>query len=231
MKSRLFLSLLLLLAGYALAQGLTSDEILANLTTTADSLQDASFLLTGRLIDSDGTEIALEIEIEFIPKKQIARAYILQPDALADNFIVLDGDSIYNYIFLTNQITIFKADDPDALGGLIPQGDGSTFEVTLDLDTLFAGWQTGVESYLDTPAGPAYQLRFDNLDSSPDVLIDHVTATVIDESWIPYQLVFYQEDGSVLAELKFEDFIRDQGLDPAEITYLPEDAEIIDERR
>ncbi len=222
-------TLLAALASLATAQDLSADDVLARMKERAETLRDASFLLTGNLIDPDGTEIALEIEVELVTEPQVARAYFIQPDALADNFIVLDGDAVYNYVFLTNQVTVFDANDPDALGGLLPaEQDGRALELTLDLDRLFAGWEVEVADYLDTPEGSAYLLRFRNGD--PEAVVTSVEATVLDELWTPYQLVFYQSASSVLADLAFEHLALDQGLDPEDVAFIPDDAEVIDER-
>lgn len=232
---RLF-TLLLLICGlaYVGAQELSADEVLDHLEASADALEDASFLLTGNLIDPDGTRIALEIEIQVVPEARAASAYIIQPDALADNQIVLDGEVVYNYLFLTNQVQVFDADDPDALGGLLPEREGGgPVDVDIDLGAVFAGYDASVADYVDTPLGPAYRLRFSNREQ--DAVVVYVEALVTDGDatgeWTPYRLTFYQEGDVVMAELTFEDFVRDQGLDPTEVTYLPEDAEVIDERR
>lgn len=232
-RSKIFvLVALLALLAPAAAQDLSADEVLDEMQAAAEALEDASFLLTGNLIDPDGTRIVLEVEIELIPDARAARATFLQPDALADNFIVLDGEVVYNYNFLTNQATLFDANDPDALGGLVSeeqiQEDGGV-DLSLDLEKLFAGWDVTVTGYAETPAGPAYELRFQNIDVEAD--IDHVAASVLDGSFLPYGLTFVKRDGSTLADLRFEDLVTDQGLDPEDVTYVPEDAEIIDERR
>jgi hypothetical protein len=39
-----------------------------------------------------------------IPGIPAAGLYILQPDAIADNQIVVDGDVVRSYTFLTNQV-------------------------------------------------------------------------------------------------------------------------------
>lgn len=110
-----------LLVGAASAQDLSADEVLENLEARTQALQDASFLLTGTIFDADGQEIILEVETDFIPDEELVRAYFIQPDALADNFVIVDGDTVYNYLFVTNQVTILNANDPDALGGLLPE--------------------------------------------------------------------------------------------------------------
>ncbi|MDT3682615.1 MAG: outer membrane lipoprotein carrier protein LolA [Trueperaceae bacterium] len=224
------LGALALLAAPALAQPLDVDTVLDKVASAARGLQDAAFTLTGKLIDTDGTTIALEIEIQVVPPQSLAKAYIIQPDALADNEIVLDGDAVYNYTFLTNQVMIFDADDPDALGGLLPKGeDGASAEISFDLGTIFAGFDATLESVEQGPNGDVYVIDFVNKDPTAQIL--NVTARVDSSDWLPRQLVFTQSDGHVLAELNAEDLVTNQGLDPAEVRHLPDDAEVIDNRR
>ena len=214
-----------LLPGAALGQELSADEVLTRMKEEAQSIEDATFLLTGRLIDPDGTTIALEVDIEVIPGQEVARASFYQPDALADNVVVFEEDTVYNYIFLTNQVTLFDANDPDALGGFLSsQETDEGFSFTLDLDALFAGWEASLESFEDGN----YRLRLDN--SEEDAAIDHALVSVQEESWIPSEVTLIGPDDRTLAELAVENFQRDQGLSAEDVTYLPEDAEVIDER-
>ncbi len=220
-----------LLTPLARAQDLSADEVLANLEARSNALQDVSFLLTGTLYDTDAQEIALEVESQFIPGEELVKAYFLQPDALTDNFIVADGETVYNYLFVTNQVTILDASDPEALGGLLPEGQqGGAVNLTPDLGRLFSSdsWKATVEGYEESDGGPVYRLRFDNLE--PNANIDHVTTTILDIEWLPQTLTFAQENGSTLAELQFQDYAVDTGLDPAELRELPGDAERIDQR-
>ena len=205
-----------------------AQAVLDRVASTAASLQDATFLLTGRLIDADGTEIALELESQVVPGERAASVYVLQPDALADNIVVLDGDAVYNYTFLTNQVTIFDADDPDALGGLVGAGEDGELDVTFDLEALFAGYRASLVGETDTPHGPADVLRLDNLEEA--ARIAWVEATVPKATSLPYRLELYGPDDELIAELAFENLRTDVGLTAEEVTYLPEDAEVIDER-
>ncbi len=223
--------ILFLLLPFAFAQDLSAKEILDNLETKSTSLQDASFLLTGTLFDADGQEIALEVESQFIPGEELAKAYFLQPDALIDNFIIADGNTVYNYLYVTNQVTILNANDPEALGGLLPEGEGdSTINLTPNLGQLFSSdnWNATVEGYEDTPDGPVYKLRFNNADEGAN--IGYVEATILDNEWLPQTLTFVQRSGDPLAELQFQDYALDTGLDPAELREIPQDAERIDQR-
>lgn len=229
---RTSLALGALLAPLAFAQDLSAEEILDNLEARSSDLQDASFLLTGTIYDTDGQEIALEIESQFIPAEELVRAYFIQPDALADNFIIADGDTVYNYLFVTNQVTILDADDPEALGGLVPESEiEGTVNLTPDLGRFFSSdnWEASVEGYEESPEGPVYRLRFDNLDEGAN--LDYVTATILDTEWLPLSMTFVQQDGSPLAELQFQNYALDTGLDPAALRDIPQDAERIDERQ
>ncbi len=213
----------------ALAQDLSAEEVLNRLEERSTSLTDAYFLLTGTVYDSDTQEYALEVDVQFIPGEELARADIYQPDALADNFIIADGDTVYNYLFVTNQVTILSADDPQALGDLLPESQGAV-NLTPDLGRFFKSdnWQPSVEGYEQTDAGPVYRLRFDNVDESAN--LDYVDAVVLENEWLPASMTFVQADGSPLAELNFSDFEIDTGLDPAALREIPADAEQIDER-
>lgn len=217
-------------AAPALAQDLDAATVLDNVQTTFEALEDTSFLLTGFLVDPDGTEIPLEIEVALIPDARVASAYIIQPDALADNIIVWNDRAVYNYIYLTNQVTVFDANDPDALGGIFGTelAENEEFEATLDLGEVFDGFDATVEGYVDTPAGPAYVVRFENLQE--DANIAAATATILDGSWYPRTIELLNPAGSPIATLVFENVETDTGLAPDAVTYVPEDAEVIDER-
>jgi len=231
MMRRALLALALLVTATATAQAqddADAQAVLDRVARTAESLQDATFLLTGRLIDADGTEIALELESQVVPGERAASVYVLQPDALADNIVVLDGDAVYNYTFLTHQVTIFDADDPDALGGLVGAGEDGEMNVTFDLEALFGGYRASLGGRADTPHGPADVLRLDNLEEG--ARIAWVQATVPEATSLPFRLELHGPNDALLAELVFEDLRTDVGLTVEEVTYLPDDAEVIDER-
>jgi hypothetical protein len=58
-----------------------------------------------------------------------------------------------------------------------------------------------------------------------------VLATVLDGSWDPWRLAFYRAGDALFADLRFVDLEVNQGLTRADVTYLPEDAEVLDRRR
>lgn len=237
-RGRLVAALTLLVAlaaPAALAQDaldLDAEGVLERLQQRAEALQDATFLLTGRIVDPDGTEIPLEIEVAIIPEARAASAYFIQPDALADNQIVWDDEAVFNYVYLTNQVTVFDAGDPDALGGLLAERasdtDPSEFDLSLDLAEVFDGYDVTLLDTVDTPAGPAYRLRFDNIETEANIA--YVIADVVAGEWYPYVVEFFQPGDRPLATLVIEEFTADTGLERGEVTYLPDDAEVFDER-
>ena len=207
------------------AQDLSAEDVLAQMTETAEAVTDASFLLEGELVDPDGTVTILEVDIQIVPEVNAARAEFFQPDALADNFVVLDGEDFYNYIFLTNQASLFNASDPDALGDIFPQAaDNEAFEFTFDLNQLFEGWEPEVLSFEEG----RYTVRLVNTEQ--DVNIAYVDATTLEGEWLPETLTFSDVDEEVFMTLEFNEVALDTGLNPDDVIFIPEDAEIIDER-
>ena len=219
-------TVLFLMATTARAQPLAAEQVLERLQARSERLQDIFFVLEGELRDEAGQRIAVEIEVMAIQSPLAASLYIIQPDALADNMVVITEDAIYNYAFLTNQVAVYAVDDPDAFGGLLP-GD-QTFVVDLDLGSLFAGWDVSVLEVESGGAGDVYTLRFDNLD--PGAEIHHATAVIDTSDWLPLRLVFYASETEVFADLYLQGIEVDTGLDPDEVTWIPDDAEVLDRR-
>ena len=228
LRARWMVPLLLAAAAVApsaLAQDRTVDDVLSALEASAAAIVDVAFVLEGELIDEAGQTFRLEVEVLAIPSEPAVGLYILQPDAIADNQIVVLGDEVRNYTFLTNQVSLFDASDPDAFGGLLePSADGS-LPLSLDLAAVFAGWDATIED----EAEGTVTVRFTNLD--PDAAMQTVLATVTTDTWDPVRLVFLRAGEALFADLRFVDWVRDGGLTLDDVTSLPEDAEVLDRRR
>lgn len=227
----LFSLVTLTLTTLGFAQELSTDEIVQKLTERAETIQDAKFLLTGNLVDADGQEIPLEVNVSSIPDESLLRAEFIQPDALADNFIVIDGQDVYNYVYLTNQVSIFSLGDPEALAGLFPSGSsasGRPFSFTLNLVSLFDGWTASSQGLSEGDGGNIYTLRFDNNEQGR--AIGHVETTILEESWLPTTMNFYSPEDTLIAELVFNDLEVDVGLNSDDVRYIDPSAEVIDER-
>ncbi len=218
-----FISLIFL--GIASAQNLNSEEVLANLEQSSKNMQDASFLVTGRLIDVDTQEFALEIAVQMIPGENLVRMDFFQPDAVADNFIMIDQDAVYSYNFLTNQVSIYSLGDAAAFGGLFPEGSNGSYEFTLNISELFSGWDITLEGYQNN----LYHLRFDNTESI-DIRLKHVDVSIDQELWLPTAMSFYNSQDILVADIQLNDYAVNQGIDIEEVRYIDDTAEIIDER-
>ncbi len=224
----LLLATALALPAVGRAQTPDAATVLAGLEARAAEVVDLSFVLDGQLVDEGGQVFRVEVEVLAIPGIPAASLYILQPDAIADNQVVVDGDVVRSYTFLTNQTTLYDLDDPEAFGGLIETGADGTLPVSLDLAAVFAGWDATVAGEEATDRGSAIVLRFDNRD--PDAAIRYVLATVLDGTWDPWRLVFYRAGDALFADLHFRDLEVNEGLTRDDVTFLPDDAEVLDRR-
>jgi outer membrane lipoprotein-sorting protein len=223
---RWMLTLISLLSFFSYAQELSADDVLAKLEERSEGMQDVRFLVTGKLIDADSQEFNLEVEVQMIPLENIVRMDFFQPDAVADNFVVIDSDGLYSYNFLTNQVTIFDVGDPSALGGLFPASEnGEAFQFTLNMAELFAGWNVGLEGYDQG----IYNLRFRNKEPE-GVAMGYIDVSVDETLWLPTEMYFYSLEDRLLSELRLSNYELDQSLDPEDVRYIDDTAEIIDER-
>jgi outer membrane lipoprotein-sorting protein len=213
----------------AAAQARDVDEVLAALEASAAAVVDLSFVLEGQLIDADGQLYALEVEVLALPEVPAAGLYIIQPDAIADNQVIVEGDEVRSYTYLTNQVSVFDIDDPDAFGGLIDVEADGALPTSLDLAAVFEGWDASLVDEEDTEVGTVVTIRFDNLD--PDAQIAYVLVRVLAGTWDPLQLTFFRDGDELFADLHIRGLVRDQGLTLEDVTYLPDDAEVLDRRR
>ncbi len=220
-------AVLILVASTARAQALPIETVLAELEQRAQRLQDIAFVLEGELRDEAGQRFAVEVEVLAIPSLPAASLYIVQPDALADNMVVVVGDEVRNYTFLTNQVAIYDIDDPDAFGGLIETGDALALD--LDLGRVFAGWDARIEDVEAGGDGDVYTLRFDNRD--PDARIHHAIVVIDGSEWLPLRLTLFSDASTLFADLRLLGLAADAGLEASEVTWLPDDAEVLDRRR
>jgi outer membrane lipoprotein-sorting protein len=218
---RYLLILLLVVSPLIGAQPLEGDAVMDNIRAAAEATEDVNFILTGEIAEADGSTVTLEVDIQAIPELSLARAEFFQPDAVADNFLILDGDSVYNYLFLTNQVTIFRADDPNAFGNLFPDLNAQELDLSLNLETLFAGYAATIESY----ATGSYTLRL-----IPETEDGYILAHIDEATWLPRGLEFFNQAGSRAAFVQFENLQVNSGLNPADVRFIPSDAERIDER-
>lgn len=211
----------------AAAESPDPDTVISGLQQTLETTTDASFLVTGELLGGDGTVYRLELEVEAMPQEQLLRIFIIQPDALADNFIIVTPEDLYNYNYLTNQVVLYRADDPNAYGPLAGDAEGS-FQLTLDLAELFSGWDATVSGEVTTPLGPAVQLELSNSDRAANIAA--ATVTALEGDWWPQEIELFTAAGDTLLRIELSEVQTDTGLSEDDLLWYPPDAELIDER-
>ena len=63
--------------------------------------------LVGQIVGPGGDLQPADIVVKTLPAEKIVRIEFQKPDALADNYVVVTPDKVYNYLFLTNQVVVY----------------------------------------------------------------------------------------------------------------------------
>lgn len=214
------------LSRVAVAQALpTPQQLLASVERAQAGWRDVRAEVVGTFTGPDGSNTVLEVEIQAIPAERLSRILFVRPDSLADNFTVIDRDTVYNYLALTNQVVIQtmaqaagdqggRAFDLSNLAALIPEDR---------FDRRVAGAET-------TPAGRAFRLEARALNPAAEEF-GRIVIWILDRTWRPHRLQVQDDRGGILADLTVRSWRTAVGLDPRRLRAFPVDAQIVDQRR
>ncbi len=206
-----------------------AETILESSSEAVQAVSDASFLVQGTTVGPDGGVMQVDLEVLAIRDPLAVSVYVFAPAALADNILAFDEDTLYDYAFITNQLTLSDLDDPDALGGPFGSFEPGTLTQAFDLNEALAAWNGSIlEDGVDTPRGPATRLGFENPDATADV--GRAVVDIVDRDRLPYRLELLTQDGDTFAELRLVDLQVDTGLTRDDVLAFPPDAQVIDER-
>ena len=206
----------------ALAQGVTADNILKNLDTTQKNTKDFSAKVSGSAEQND-SKTKFEVKIAGITASKLTRVDFLAPDALADNFLIIDNQNAYNYQFITNQVTIQRNANASEVGGF-----NLNFNALNDLQTTFPSNQVDFKPITSetTPAGKAYIL-----DATPKkgakLEFDRLKVWVLESGWRVYRTQAFDAKGVLQFDVTISDWKVNAGLKASELCKIPKDAEII----
>lgn len=206
----------------ALAQGVTADSILKNLDATQKNTKDFSAKVSGSAEQND-SKTKFEVKIAGITASKLTRVDFLAPDALADNFLIIDNQNAYNYQFITNQVTIQKNANAAEVGGF-----NLNFNALNDLQTTFPSNQVDFKPITSetTPAGKAYIL-----DATPKkgskLEFDRLKVWVIESGWRVYRTQAFDAKGVMQFDITIQDWKVNAGLKASELCKIPKDAEVI----
>jgi outer membrane lipoprotein-sorting protein len=216
------LAILSSIATIALAQTLSASDVLAKLENVQKNLKDYKAKAIGTIAD-DTQKIKLDLDIQAIPGLKLTRLTFNAPDTLADNVSIIDNDNFYNYLFLTNQVTITKISKAQvggvSFGGIESFGDlqSSIPKEKLDFKPLTMD---------DTPNGKAYLI-----DATPkkgsNLEFGRVKVWALEKSFNLYRVQYFNEKGAMQADLTIPEFKGNVGLKAKDLCKLPSDVEKI----
>jgi outer membrane lipoprotein-sorting protein len=206
----------------AFAQTVTVDSLLKNLDATSKNTKDFSAKVTGSA-EQDNQKTRFEVKIAGVTTAKLTRVDFLAPDSLADNFLIIDNQNVYNYQFITNQVTIQKNSSQTSVGGF-----NLNFNALNDLQSTFPKDQVDFKPLTSetTPAGKAYIL-----DATPrknsTVDFDRLKVWVLESGWRVYRTQAFDAKGVLQFDLTIPEWKANTGLKAADLCKLPKDAEII----
>jgi outer membrane lipoprotein-sorting protein len=206
----------------ALAQSPSALDILGKLESTQKTIKDYRARVAGTAEQGD-QKLKLEMDVQAIPSANLVRVKFNAPDSLADNFIIVDKNTVYNYLFLTNQVTITKLNNANVGGFNFNFSQFSSFSDSFPKDKVsFKPVTTET-----TPDGKAYVLDATPIKGS-NLEFSRVKVWVLDGSWRPQRIQYFDDKGiNPIADITVSKWEQNVGLKAADLKKLPKDAEII----
>lgn len=180
--------------------------------------------LTGKIVGPGGDAQEADLIVKTLPAEKIVRIEFQKPDALADNYVVITPEKVYNYLFLTNQVVVYPREkarieglgfDLSRMGDLRELGEKGEVEWDEPEETTFKGQ-------------PAW--RVVGRAADPDA-----TGFARVEVWIakkPVRLlrsVFYSVSGETLSDLEWVSFGH-TSFSQDDLVSFPPDAEWIEKK-
>jgi len=180
--------------------------------------------LVGQVAGPGGEPQPADLKVQAVPEARMVRIDFVKPDALADNYLVITPEKVYNYLFLTNQVVVYPRDRArvEGLGfDLSRLGDLQDLEDRHDLT-----WDAPIAVEFDGRA--AWKLT--GRPADPETSGFARAVLWLDrESRLPLRSAFYGPEDRVLSDLEWRDFAFTE-LDPEALVRFPPDAEWIEKR-
>ena len=180
--------------------------------------------LVGKIVGPGGEAQEADFIIKTLPAEKIVRIEFQKPDALADNYVVITPEKVYNYLFLTNQVIAYPREKAriEGLGfDLSRMGDLRKLEENGEVN-----W--GAPEETNFKGRPAWRITGRAAEPA-------TTGFARIEAWIskkPVSLlrtVFYSASGEVLSDLEWTNF-KHVSFSRDELVSFPPDAEWIEKK-
>ena len=219
MKTPTLIASATILTATALAvQAPTAGDLLARLEAQQKTVKDFRARITGTASAED-RKLKLDIEVQSIPAQDLTRIKFNAPDELADNFVIVDKDKVYNYLFLTNQVTVTSRKNNQSVGGF--NFDLSQFSSGTD---LFPRDKVNLKPVVTD--GKSYVLEA-TPKAGADLDFGRVKAWVQDSPLQLERVQYYNAKNVLQADITVTEYKANVGLKPAALRQLPKDAEVI----
>jgi outer membrane lipoprotein-sorting protein len=210
------------IATLALAQSLSASDVLGKLETVQKNLKDYKAKAVGTISD-DTQKIKLDLDVQAIPALKLTRLTFNAPDTLADNVSIIDNDNFYNYLFLTNQVTITKIAKAQ-VGGVSFGNIGSFGDLQSSIPKEKLDFKPVTME--DTANGKAYVV-----DATPkkgsNLEFGRVKIWALEKSFNLYRVQYFNDKGAMQADLTIPEFKGNVGLKAKDLCKLPSDVEKI----
>jgi len=205
-----------LMLGVASAQ--TASEIVAKVDAAQRAAKDISFKVTGTANLESGAQ-KFDMDLSMIPAQNLVRVNFNAPDALADNVIISDGKKVYNYLYLTNQVTVQDVSKTTSAAGF-----NVNFAQFADASQYLTSRYT--VKIVDTATQGGAKVFV--LEATPkDGGNDRNRVWITDQGWRPVRVQSVNSAGRVVADLSISNYKTNSGLTATKLKALPKDAEVI----
>lgn len=207
----------LALLGTAQAQSISATEILARMDAAQKSVRDLSFGVSGSA-NVNGQAQRIGMQVQAIPAQRLSRVVFTAPDALADNIFIVDNNTSYSYMFLTNQVLV------QPLGN---QSGGMALNTDLSRITDIAALTRDVDVRLLSSSGnPGSRVYALQMQPKQGAAGQSSRMLVSEQGWRPTRIQLLQ-GGQVMADINITNYQVNTGLSPARLRALPRDAQVV----
>ncbi len=223
MKRIAFLTGLAAVAVTAFAQTAPSiDDLIKRLDAAQKTTKDFRAKIVGN-VEQDKTKIKIEANISSILDKKLTRIEFAAPDTLADNILIVDNQNVYNYLFLTNQVTISKSSSGTDVGGF----NFNPSQLN-DFDATFPRSDLNFEAVKadTTPAGKAWMVEA-TPKKKGDFEYSRIKVWVLDNPARVYRFQSFDEKNTMQFDIQIPEWKTNQSLKITDLCKLPRDAEIV----
>ncbi len=200
----------------------TIDDLIKRLETAQKTTKDFRAKIIGT-VEQDKTKIKIEAGISSILDKKLTRIEFVAPDALADNILIVDNQMVFNYLFLTNQVTVSKSATGTEVGGFnfnpsqLNDFNASFPKADLNFEAVKAD---------TTPVGKAWVVEA-TPKKKGDLEYSRIKIWVLDNPARVYRFQSFDDKNTVQFDIQIPEWKTNLSLKIADLCKLPRDAEMI----